>query len=131
MAKAVILFDGVCNFCNAAVNFVIRYDRRDHFRFAPLQSGAGRALQMEYGVDAGALSTFVLVENGKAYGRSTAALKVARRLGFPMNMTYAFIIVPGAVRDMAYNFVARNRYKWFGKKEACMVPDERVRRKFL
>jgi predicted DCC family thiol-disulfide oxidoreductase YuxK len=86
---------------------------------------------MEYGVDAGALSTFVLVENGKAYGRSTAALKVARRLGFPMNMTYAFIIVPRAIRDMAYNFVARNRYKWFGKKEVCMVPDERVRRKFL
>lgn len=131
MAKAVILFDGVCNFCNAAVNFVIRHDRRDHFRFAPLQSEAGRALQMEYGVDAGALSTFVLVENGKAYGRSTAALKVARRLGFPMNMTYAFIIVPRAIRDMAYNFVARNRYKWFGKKEVCMVPDERVRRKFL
>lgn len=131
MAKAVILFDGVCNFCNAAVNFVIRHDRRDHFRFAPLQSEAGRALQMEYGVDPSALSTFVLVENGKAYGRSTAALKVARRLGFPMNMTYAFIIVPRAIRDMAYNFVARNRYKWFGKKEVCMVPDERVRRKFL
>ncbi len=131
MAQAVILFDGVCNFCNATVNFVIRHDKRDRFRFAPLQSAAGRALQAEYGLNPDALNTFILVENGQAYERSTAALKVARGLGFPLNMLYVFIIVPRFLRDMVYNFVARRRYKWFGKKDACMVPDERTRRKFL
>ena len=131
MEQAVILFDGVCNFCNASVNFVIRHDRRNHFRFAPLQSAAGRALQTEYGLNPDALNTFILVENGKSYGRSDAALKVVRRLGFPLNITYAFIVVPRFLRDSLYNFAARNRYKWFGKKDACMVPDERLRRKFL
>lgn len=131
MAQAVILFDGVCNFCNASVNFVIRRDGRDHFRFAPLQSAAGQALQEQYHFDPAGLSTFILVENGKAYTRSTAALKVARKLGFPLNMVYAFILVPRFLRDAAYDLVARNRYKWFGKKESCMVPDEKVRRKFL
>ncbi|MBO9154370.1 thiol-disulfide oxidoreductase DCC family protein [Chitinophaga sp. GCM10012297] len=131
MEHAVILFDGVCNFCNASVNFLIRRDGRDHFRFAPLQSATGRALQEQYHFDPAALNTFILVENGKTFSKSTAALKVARRLGFPLNMTYAFIIVPRFLRDAAYNLVAKNRYKWFGKKESCMVPDERTRRKFL
>lgn len=131
MEQAIILFDGVCNFCNASVNFVIRRDKHDRFHFAPLQSAVGQALQEQYGLDPAALDTFILVENGRAYGKSTAALKVARRLGFPVNMAYGLLIVPRFLRDLVYRLVAKNRYKWFGKQEACMVPDERVRRKFL
>jgi predicted DCC family thiol-disulfide oxidoreductase YuxK len=131
MEQAIILFDGVCNFCNASVNFVIRRDKHDRFRFAPLQSAVGQALQEQYRLDPAALDTFILVENGQAYGKSTAALKVARRLGFPVNMTYGLMIVPRFLRDAVYSLVAKNRYKWFGKKETCMVPDERVRRKFI
>ncbi|RPD39704.1 thiol-disulfide oxidoreductase DCC family protein [Chitinophaga barathri] len=131
MEPAIILFDGVCNFCNASVNFVIRRDRRDRFRFAPLQSATGQDLQAQYQLDPTALSSFVLIDNGKAYTKSAAALRVAKQLGFPVNMLYAFIIIPRFLRDAAYDLIARNRYRWFGKKETCMVPDERVRRKFL
>ncbi|WP_346321073.1 thiol-disulfide oxidoreductase DCC family protein [Chitinophaga sp. YIM B06452] len=131
MEHAIILFDGVCNFCNASVNFVIRRDQHDRFRFAPLQSAVGQALQEQYQLDPNTLSTFILINNGKAYTKSTAALKVARRLGFPVNLGYAFIILPPFLRDAVYGLVAKNRYKWFGKKETCMVPDERVRRKFI
>lgn len=131
MEHAIILFDGVCNFCNASVNFVIRHDQHDRFRFAPLQSALGQALQEQYQLDPNTLSTFILVDNGKAYTKSTAALKVARRLGFPVNLGYLFIILPPFLRNAVYDLVAKNRYKWFGKKETCMVPDERVRRKFI
>lgn len=131
MEHAIILFDGVCNFCNASVNFVIRRDQHDRFRFAPLQSAVGQALQEQYQLDPNTLSTFILVDNGKVYTKSTAALKVARRLGFPVNLGYLFIILPPFLRNAVYDLVAKNRYKWFGKKETCMVPDERVRRKFI
>lgn len=131
MEQAIILFDGVCNFCNASVNFVIRRDKHDRFRFAPLQSAVGQALQEQYRLDPAALDTFILVENGRAYGKSTAALKVARRLSFPVNMAYGLMIVPRFLRDAAYRLVAKNRYKWFGRQETCMVPDERVRQKFM
>lgn len=131
MEQAIILFDGVCNFCNASVNFVIRRDKHDRFRFAPLQSAVGQALQEQYQLDPAALDTFILVENGRVYGKSTAALKVACRLGFPVNMAYGLMIVPRFLRDAAYRLVAKNRYKWFGRQETCMVPDERVRQKFM
>ncbi len=131
MEHAIILFDGVCNFCNASVNFVIRRDKHDRFRFAPLQSATGQALQEQYQLNPAALDTFILVENGRAYGKSTAALKVARGLGFPVNLAYGLMIIPRFLRDVVYSLVARNRYKWFGKKETCMVPDENVRRKFI
>lgn len=130
-SKAVILFDGVCRFCNGSVNFVIRHDRKDRFRFAPLQSDTGRSLLQMHGIHPAETDSFVLVEAGKPYVKSAAALRVARGLGFPWNLLWAFIIVPPFLRNAVYDWIARNRYRWFGKMDACMVPDAAVRGKFL
>ncbi|WP_126243808.1 thiol-disulfide oxidoreductase DCC family protein [Chitinophaga rhizosphaerae] len=129
--KAVILFDGVCHFCNGSVNFVIRRDRRDLFRFAPLQSEAGQSLLRTHGIDALETDSFVLIRGGKSWVKSSAALRVARGLGFPWNLLWVFVIVPRMLRDAVYDWIARNRYRWFGKMDVCMVPDARVRGKFL
>lgn len=129
--NAVILFDGVCRFCNGSVNFVLRHDRAGRFRFAPLQSDPGQQLMTEYGINREKTDSFVLIEGGKPYLKSTAALRVARGLGFPWNLLGVFMILPAAVRDMVYDWIARNRYRWFGKMDACMVPDADMRSKFL
>jgi predicted DCC family thiol-disulfide oxidoreductase YuxK len=127
----IILFDGVCQFCNSSVNFIIRHDKRDRFHFTPLQSAAGKALLKAHQLETGKMDSFVLIEDDIAYTRSTAVLRVTRQLGFPWSLLYAGIILPKGLRDAVYNWIARNRYKWFGKKDQCMVPDERVRQKFL
>ncbi|RBL90753.1 thiol-disulfide oxidoreductase DCC family protein [Chitinophaga flava] len=127
----IILFDGVCNFCNASINFVIRHDRQGRFRFAPLQSETAVALGTSLHFDTSRLETFVLVQNGKVYTKSTAALRVARQLPFPWRGMYAFIIIPRFIRDAVYSLVARNRYRWFGKKDSCMIPTPEIRGRFL
>ncbi|MRG44505.1 DUF393 domain-containing protein [Chitinophaga sp. SYP-B3965] len=140
----IILFDGVCQFCNASVNFIIRHDKQDKFMFTPLQSPAGQDLLFKHQLDTTSMNSFVLICDERVrmrssavlkvtnvYMRSTAVLKVAKALGFPWSMSYVFIILPKGLRDGVYNWIARNRYKWFGKKDQCMVPDERVRKKFL
>ena len=126
-----VLFDGVCNFCDAYVNFVIDNDRRRYFRFAPLQSDAGARLQQQYGIDPSQLETFVLIERGKAYLRSTAALKIVRRLGGVYPALYAAIVVPSPLRDFLYDWFAGRRYRWFGRKDECMVPTADVKDRFL
>ncbi len=131
MEPAVILFDGVCNFCNAGVNFVIRHDKRDRFRFAPLQSPVAAALLEKAGLDQGKMDTFVLLDEGAVYVKSGAGLRVLKQLGFPWSMAWILIILPKPLRDAMYNWIVRNRYRWFGKREECMVPDAQVRRKFL
>ena len=128
---AIILFDGVCNFCDASVNFVIKRDKRGYFRFAPLQEPKGTAIAREHGVDPGRLDTFVLVENGRAYRKSGGALRVARRLGGLYLLAFALIIIPPFIRDFLYDWFARKRYRWFGKKDACMVPTPEARDRFL
>lgn len=128
---AVMLFDGVCNFCNRSVRFVMRHDRRDYFRFAALQSEAGERLQHEYGFDATQLDTFILIENGRAYERSTAALRLMRRLAFPYSLAGYLTIVPRPIRDFFYDQFARRRYRWFGRRDTCMVPTEKQRARFL
>jgi predicted DCC family thiol-disulfide oxidoreductase YuxK len=127
----IVLFDGVCNFCDAYVNFVIDNDRRRYFRFAPLQSDAGARLQRQYGIDPSQLETFVLIERGKAYLRSTAALKIVRRLGGVYPALYAAIVVPSPLRDFLYDWFAGRRYRWFGRKDECMVPTADVKDRFL
>jgi predicted DCC family thiol-disulfide oxidoreductase YuxK len=128
----ILLFDGVCNLCNGAVVFVIRRDPRARFRFAPLQSPAADALLASRGVARGGLpDSFVLVEDGHVHIRSTAALRVARRLRFPWPLFAAFLVVPRLLRDPLYDLVARNRYRWFGKREECMVPTAELRARFL
>ena len=131
MAHPIILFDGVCNFCNGAVNFVIRRDRDAVFRFATLQSETGKALQEQYGFNDPQMSSFILIHEGRAYTRSAAALKVGALLPGVWKLSKVFRIIPAFVRDAVYNFIARNRYKWFGRKNACMIPAPGIRERFL
>ena len=127
---SIILFDGVCNFCNGAVNFIIRNDRNRRFKFAPLQSQTGGSLKAEHAIPADT-DSLVLVEDGKAYTHSTGALRIAKGLGGIWQLAYIFIIVPKPIRDWAYKTFAKNRYKWFGKKDVCMVPTPEIRERFL
>jgi predicted DCC family thiol-disulfide oxidoreductase YuxK len=126
-----ILFDGVCNFCNGAVNFVIRRDKQSTIKFAALQSAAGMQLLQQYNLPITDMKSFVFVENGVAYTQSTAALKVCKYLGAGWPLCKAFFIVPKFIRDGLYNLVAKNRYKWFGQKDTCMIPTPEVRTRFL
>ena len=129
-ASSVILFDGVCNLCNAGVQFVVARDPAGHFQFAPLQSATAARLIASSGVRS-LPDSIVLVEDGRVWTQSTAALRIARRLRFPWPAAYAMIVVPRPMRDWIYNLVARNRYRWFGKREACMVPTPALRARFL
>lgn len=128
--KGIILFDGVCNYCNKMVNFALKRDKKDHLLFAPLQSDAGMALREKYGV-APEVDSFIFIENDKAYLYSTGALKVSKHLSGGWPLLGALIIIPSFIRNAIYKWVARNRYKWFGQKDACMIPTPAVRRKFL
>ena len=127
----IVLFDGVCNFCNSSVNFIMKRDKKDIFRFAALQSEPGTELQKKFRIDPNDLKSFILIDSGKVYKKTTAAIKVGGYLGFPWNLSYIFIIIPPFIRDIAYNIIARYRYKWFGKKETCRIPLPEERRKFL
>jgi predicted DCC family thiol-disulfide oxidoreductase YuxK len=127
---AVVLFDGVCNLCNGVVRFVIPRDPRGHIRFAALQSEAAQRLMAETGVTGGA-DSIVLVEGRRACVRSEAALRIARRLRFPWPLLYGFVIVPRPVRDGIYDLVARNRLRWFGRRDVCLVPGPETRDRFL
>lgn len=128
--SSVILFDGVCNFCNGAVNFIIRHDDEKKFKFAPLQSEIGQQFQAKYGIGDD-VDSIILVENDKAYTHSTAGLRVAKGLGGIWSLGYVFIIVPSVIRDWAYRLFARNRYRLFGRQDACMLPTPDVRERFL
>ena len=129
--KAIVLFDGVCNFCNSAVNFIIKHDKKDYFRFMPLQSEKGKALLQQFKESHSGMDSLVLIENNKVYKCTTAALKIVKHLNGLYFLLYAFIIVPPFLRDPVYNFFAKNRYKWFGKAEACRIPTSEEREKFI
>lgn len=129
--QPLILFDGVCNFCNGAVNFTIKRDKKAIIQYAPLQSEKGRLFLRQYNLPVEEMRSFIFIEDGKVYMRSTAALRVCRYLRGGWPACYGLIIVPGFIRDGIYNWVAKNRYKWFGKKDQCMVPSPEVRRRFL
>jgi len=127
----VILFDAVCNLCNSAVQYVIRHDAKAVFKFASLQSNVGQQLLQQHGLSQKQFNSFVLIENDKAYTKSTAALRVAKKLNGPVKISFVFIIVPYFIRDWVYEFIAANRYKWFGKQESCMVPSPNLKQRFL
>lgn len=129
--KAIVLFDGVCNFCNGTVNFIIRRDRKDNFRFATLQSETGQKLLRQYDLNAPGIDSVVLIENGKAFTHSTAALKIARQLGGAWQFFSIFQFVPRPARDFFYRLFARNRYHLFGKREFCMMPTPEIKARFL
>lgn len=127
----VVIFDGVCELCNASVDFILKWEKRAELRFTANQNPPGRLLLESYGEDADAVSTLFLVQDGKLYRRSTAALRVARMLRFPWNLLYGFIIVPAFIRDFFYKLIARNRYRWFGKKDTCRIPTQEEVARFL
>ena len=127
----IILFDGVCNFCNGAVNFTIKRDKKKIIKFAPLQSEIGKTLMQQFGLPENDMRSFLLIENGKVYNRSAAALRVCRHLKGLWPLCYGFMIVPAFIRNVVYDFIAKNRYKWFGQTEECMVPTPDVRARFL
>ncbi len=127
----VLLIDGHCNMCHGLAKFVVGRDKRAVFRFASLQSELGRRLLQEGGMPEDALETFVMVDNGKYYTKSTAALRIGRKLGWPWSVAYPAIVVPRFVRDRVYRFVARRRYRWFGRSESCLLPTPDMRSRFL
>ncbi len=129
--SAIVLFDGVCNFCNGSVNFIIEHDREKYFKFAPLQSEAGQKLLAEYSIDKNVTDSVVLIENGEAYVRTTAALRIAKKLSGAWKLFYGFIVVPDFIRDVFYKLFAKYRYKMFGKKDACMMPTPEIRARFI
>jgi len=130
-AHPIVLFDGVCNFCNSAVAWIIRRDRRGVFRFASLQSSAGRAAVMAAHGPAELPDSVVLITGGVVLVRSDAAIAIVRGLGFPWSLACVALILPRPLRDGLYSWIARNRYRWFGKREACMVPEPHLRERFL
>ncbi|HWI93377.1 MAG TPA: thiol-disulfide oxidoreductase DCC family protein [Flavisolibacter sp.] len=127
----VILFDGVCNFCNGAINFVLRQDRKKIFRFAALQSEAGQKLLQQYNLSTKDFDSFVLIDDDKVYKKSTASLRVMNKLPWYWKEVQLFRIIPTIFRDAIYDYIARNRYKMFGKKDQCMVPTPELRNRFL
>jgi predicted DCC family thiol-disulfide oxidoreductase YuxK len=128
--QPVIFFDGVCNLCNGAVQFTIERDPKNIFRFASLQSEYAKTALTPFNISYQELDSFILLENGKVYKRSTAALHVAKKLNGLWPLLYGFIIVPRFIRDAVYNYVGKNRYKWFGKQESCWVPTPELKSKF-
>jgi predicted DCC family thiol-disulfide oxidoreductase YuxK len=127
----IILFDGVCNFCNFWVNFLIDRDKKDKFRFTALQSEKGSELLKKYNLSTEDFDTFVLIDREKYYIKSTAAFMVAKNLPGLWKTLYIFIIVPKPLRDFVYSLIAKNRYKLFGKRETCRIPTPEERNKFL
>lgn len=130
--KKIILFDGVCNLCNSSVQYVIKRDKKDIFRFAALQSEIGQKLLQERGIDTSEVDSIILIAPGISYyTKSDAALKIMNAFGGAWRLLTVFTWIPKGLRDIVYDYVAKNRYKWYGKKDACMVPTPELKAKFL
>ncbi len=125
----IVLFDGVCNFCNSSINLVIDNDPNVYFKFVSLQSTLGQTLTEKYQLKN--IDTVILISNNKAYTKSTAALKIAKKLKGLWPLTNIFIIIPTFVRDIVYDIIAKNRYKWFGKSDSCRMPTPELKERFL
>ena len=130
-SEKIVLFDGVCNLCNSSVQFIIKRDKKKQFRFASLQGNYGQAFLKKYNLPADNFNSFILLEDDKIYTRSTGALRMLKHLGSGWRLFYGLIILPKFIRDGVYNWVARNRYKWFGKKDECMIPTPDLKARFL
>ena len=130
--KKIILFDGVCNLCESSVLFVIKYDKKEEFRFVALQSDLGKKILQHIGMDSKHIDSIVLYEPGIAYYyKSQAALEIAKSLGGIFHFGTLFRIIPNGIRNWVYDYVAKNRYVWYGKKELCMIPTPEIQSKFL
>lgn len=130
--KHIILFDGVCNLCNSSVQYVIKHDTLNMFLFAPIESITGQHIIELYKIDTSKTDSIILHhKNQKVFYKSTAALKIAAQLGFPNNIFSLLLIIPPFIRNCVYDYIAKNRYKWFGEQEACMIPSPELKSKFL
>jgi len=130
--KQLILFDGVCNLCNSSILYVIKHDKSNRFMFAPLQSEAGTQIIKKFNVDPSKTDSILLYSEDKGLSiKSSAALYIAKHLGFPRNLMTVFFVIPAFIRNWVYGYIAKNRYKWYGKKDACMIPTPELISKFL
>ncbi len=131
MENPILLFDGVCNLCNQSVQFIIKADKKVVFRFASLQSEFAKEHLKQFETETEDLKTIYLLVDNKIYDRSDAALEIAKRLGGFWQLFYVFKIIPSFIRDAVYNLISRNRYRWFGKQESCMIPSPELTSRFL
>ena len=130
-SPALVLFDGVCNLCDHSVQFIIRRDPGKRFRFASLQSPVGEEMQRRFNLPPDALDSVLLVEGDRVYNRSTAALRILRRMNGLWPLLSVCLLVPRPIRDGVYNLIAKNRYRMFGKREMCMLPTPELKDRFL
>lgn len=131
MHQKVVLFDGVCNLCSSSVQFILKRDRKNQFLFGSLQGEYGQSVLRKYQLPLNEFNSFMLIEDNKLYTKSTGALRMLKHLGGGWSLLYVFIIVPKFIRDAVYNWIARNRYKWFGKKNECWLPRPEWKARFL
>jgi len=129
--KKIILFDGVCNLCNSSVHFIIKKDKKKQFLFTSLQSDAARDILLQFQLKNSELDSILLIKNGQVYQKSDAILKIVKHLNGIWKMSYGFIILPKFIRDYVYIIIAKNRYRWFGKREVCMIPTKELQMRFL
>ena len=127
----IILFDGVCNLCNSSVNFIIDRDKKNIFKFAALQSESGQKLLDKFGLNQNDFDSVVLVDENKFYSKSTAALKIVKEFPSLWKALYVFIVIPVPIRNFFYDLIAKNRYRWFGKKDSCRMPSPELKNKFI
>jgi len=127
--KPIIFFDGVCNLCNGAINFIIDRDKKSYFKFAPLQSSIAKERIPNSVIET--TDSIIYWDKGRIYSKSTAALKIAKHLDGAWSVAYIFMVIPKFIRDFIYNIIAKNRYKWFGKRETCRLPSEDIKNRFL
>lgn len=130
-SNPILLFDGVCNFCDSTVQLILKYDEAEQFQFAALQSDAGQELLKEYQLPLENFDSLVVIEENRYYLKSSAALKIAKYLSGFWKLFYVFILIPRPLRDFLYGIIAKNRYKWFGRKESCRIPAPKERKRFL
>ena len=131
MDDGIVLFDGVCNFCNYWVRFAIRHNKKKNLRFGALQGATAQKLLPQFSISTNELSSVIFIYNGKAYTQTSAALQICRNLDGGWKLFYGLYIIPKFIRDFFYNIIAKNRYKWFGKKESCMIPGPEIKSRFL
>jgi predicted DCC family thiol-disulfide oxidoreductase YuxK len=129
--RPILVFDGTCNLCVRSIRFILEHEQRPTLRFAPLQTRTGAQLMLKFGFSAQDAKTFVLIADERAYVKSDAAIRVARELRGRWKLLGLLRLVPGPLRDWAYDVIARNRYRWFGRREACMVPAPEVKARFI
>jgi predicted DCC family thiol-disulfide oxidoreductase YuxK len=129
--QSILLFDGYCNFCSSTVQFIFEHEKNRELHFASLQSPTGMELLKHYQIDPSTTDSLVLIEHDKAYVKSAAGLRITKYLKGLYPMLMGFIVVPPFIRNVVYDYIARNRYKWFGKSESCMLPDKELAKRFL